>query len=79
MEKSDLLIGRQLVQHQICWMDRFQGHMFDIKDQSNTTVAGHFASHQDRTDPRITIHILGYIKTLKDAPSSKQDWSGFTE
>ena len=32
-------------------IDRFQGHMFDIKHNLNTTVARHFGSHNDQLDP----------------------------
>ena len=51
-------------------IDRFHGHMFDVKHQSNTKVARHFARHQDTIDPRMTIHILEYFWALKDAPRS---------
>ena len=47
-------------------IDRFQGHLFDIKNNLNTTVARHFGSHIDRTDPNMTIHILEYIRLPKD-------------
>ena len=43
-------------------IDRFQGHLFDIKNNLNTTVARHFGGHNDRTDPNMTIHILEYIR-----------------
>ena len=51
-------------------MDRFQGHMFNVKQQPNTTVARHFASHQDKIDLKLNVHTLEYITTLKDAPMS---------
>ena len=51
-------------------IDRFQGHLFDIKNNLNTTVARHFGSHNDRTDPNMTIHILEYIRLPKDLPRS---------
>ena len=38
-------------------IDRFQGHLFDIKNNLNTTVARHFGSHNDKIDPNMTIHI----------------------
>ena len=52
--------------------DTFQGHVFNRKHSSNVTVARHFASHDNTVDPRMTIHILENIRTLKDAskPSS---------
>ena len=50
--------------------DRFQGHIFDIKHTNNTTAARHFHSHKDQLDPRMTIHILEYIKLPKDMPRS---------
>ena len=40
--------------------------LFYVKHQS--TVARHFASHQDTVNHRMTAHILEYIKTLKDTP-----------
>ena len=51
-------------------IDRFQGHLFDIKNNLNTTVARHFASHNDRIDPNMTIYILEYIRLPKDLPRS---------
>ena len=51
-------------------IDRFQGHIFDIKHNHNTTVARHFASHSDHLDPKMTIHILEYIRLPKDLPRS---------
>ena len=51
-------------------IDRFQGHLFDIKNNLNSTVARHFGSHNDRTDPNMTIHILEYIRLPKDLPRS---------
>ena len=51
-------------------LDRFQGHMFDIKHNLNTTVARHFGSHNDQLDPNMTIHILEYIRLPKDLPRS---------
>ena len=44
--------------------------MIDAKNRSNTTVVRHFASHDKTTNPRMTIHILEYIWTLKDATRS---------
>ena len=52
---------------------RFQGHIFDIKHNSNTTVAGHFYSHNDHTNPSMTIHILENIRLPKDIPRSIRD------
>ena len=49
-------------------INKFKSDLFDIKHQSNTIVARHFASHQDTADPRMTIPIREYIRTLKDAP-----------
>ena len=46
--------------------DRFQGHIFDIKHNNNTTVARNFHSHMDQLDPSMTIHILEYIRLPKD-------------
>ena len=51
-------------------LDRFLGHIFDIKHNNNTTVERHFNSHQDQMDPRMTIHILEYIRLSKDIPRS---------
>ena len=51
-------------------IDRFQGHIFDIKHNNNTTVARHFNSHKDQLDPRMTIHILEYIRLPKDIARS---------
>ena len=42
-------------------IDRFQGHILDIKHNNNTTVARHFGSHKDHIDPNMTLHILEYI------------------
>ena len=39
-------------------MERFPGHIFYIKHVSSTTVAGHFATTTNLTDPEMTIHIL---------------------
>ena len=47
-------------------MDRFQGHIFDIKHNKNTTVARHFHIHKDQLDPRKTIHILEHIQLPKN-------------
>ena len=52
-------------------IDRFQGHIFDIKHNSNTTVARHFHSHNDHSNPSMIIHILEYIRLPKDVPRSK--------
>ena len=51
-------------------IDRFQGHIFDIKHNNNTTVARHFYSHMDQLYPRMTTHILEYIRFIKDVPRS---------
>ena len=51
-------------------IDRFQGHIFDIKHNNSTTVARHFHSHNDQLDPNMTIHILEYIRLPKDVPRS---------
>ena len=45
--------------------DTFQGHLFDIKHNANTTVARHFASHHMISRPEFTIHIMEYIKMPK--------------
>ena len=52
-------------------IDRFQGHIFDIKHNINTTVARHFHSHHDQTNPSMIIHILEYIRLPRDVPRSK--------
>ena len=52
-------------------IDRFQGHIFDIKYNNKTTVARHFHSHNDHTHPSMIIHILEYIRLPKDIPRSK--------
>ena len=44
-------------------IDRFQGHLFDIKHNANTTVARHLASHQMTSNPEFTINVLEYIKS----------------
>ena len=51
-------------------IDRFQGHIFDIKHNHNTTVVRHFGSHRDQLDPNMTIHILEYIRLPKVLPRS---------
>ena len=51
-------------------IDRFQGHIFDIKHNNNTTVVRHFGSHKDHIDPNMTIHILEYIRLPRDLPRS---------
>ena len=51
-------------------IDRYQGHIFDIRHTDSTTVARHFHSHEDQMDPRMTVHILEYIKLPKDIPKS---------
>ena len=38
--------------------------------KTQTTVAKHFATHNDTTNARVTIYIMEYIVTLKDAPSA---------
>ena len=52
-------------------IDRFQGHLFDIKHNNKTTVARHFHSHNDHTNPSMIIHILEYIRLPSDIPRSK--------
>ena len=52
-------------------IDRFQGHIYDIKHNNNTTVARHFFSHNDQSNPSMIIHILEYIRLPKDIPRSK--------
>ena len=52
-------------------IDRFQGHIFDIKHSNNTTVARHFHSHNDQTNPSMIIHIPEYIRLPRDVPRSK--------
>ena len=52
-------------------IDRFQGHIYDIKHNNNTTVARHFLSHNDQSNPSLIIHILEYIRLPKDVPRSK--------
>ena len=52
-------------------IDRFQGHIFDIKHNNNTTVARHFLSHSDQTNPSMIIPILEYIRLPRDIPRSK--------
>ena len=42
--------------------DRFQGHIFYIRHNNNTTVARHFHSHNNQMDPKMTINILEYIR-----------------
>ena len=37
--------------------DIFQGHIFDIKHNNNTTVGRKFHSHRDQTNPSMIIHI----------------------
>ena len=51
-------------------IDRFQGHIFDIKHNNNTTVVRHLGSHKDHIDPNMTIHILEYIRLPRDLPRS---------
>ena len=51
--------------------DRFQGHIYDIKHNYNTTVAKHFLSHNDQSNPSMIIHILEYTRLPKDVPRSK--------
>ena len=51
-------------------IDRFQGHIFDIKHSNNTAVARHFGSHKDHNDPNMTILILEYIRLPRDLPRS---------
>ena len=51
-------------------IDRFQGHIFNIKHNNNTTVARHFHSHNDQMDPKMSIYILEYIRLPKDLPRS---------
>ena len=50
-------------------IDRF--HIYDIKHNNNTTVARHFLSHNDQSNPSMIIHILEYIRLPKDVPRSK--------
>ena len=51
-------------------IDRFQGNIFVIKHNNNTTVARHLGSHNDHLGPNKTIHILEYIRLPKDIPRS---------
>ena len=51
--------------------DRFQGHIYDIKHNNNTTVVRHFLSHNDQSNPSMIIHILEYIRLPRDVPRSK--------
>ena len=51
-------------------IDRFQGHIFYIRHTNSTTVARHFHSHNDQLDPKVTIHILEYVKLPRDIPRS---------
>ena len=44
-------------------IDEIKGHMFDIKNRSDTRLARHFISPENATNPRITIHIMEYILT----------------
>ena len=65
-------------------IDRFQGHIFDIKHNNNTTVARHFGSHRDHIDPNMTIHILEYIRLPRTYQGQTHSetvgrWSGFTD
>ena len=55
-------------------INRLYGHVFDIKHSSNATVARHSASNDNTLDPRITIHIPDYIRTLKYAPTTNSLW-----
>ena len=48
---------------------------FTFKHNNNTTVARHFHSHNDQLDPKMTIHILEYIRLLKDVPRSNPERS----
>ena len=52
-------------------IDRFQGHIFDIKHNNKTAVARHFHSHNDQTNPSMIIHLLEYIRLPRDIPRSK--------
>ena len=51
-------------------IDRLSDHFFDIMSKAQTTVVRHFASQNDPAEPMMTIHILEYIRTLKDGPRS---------
>ena len=53
-------------------IDRFQGHIFDIKHNNKPTVARHFHSHTDHTNPSMIIHILEYIKLPRDYQGQRQ-------
>ena len=52
-------------------IDRFQGHIFDIKHNNNATMASHLHSYSDQTNPSMIIHILEYIRLPRDIPRSK--------
>ena len=52
-------------------IDRFQGHIFNIKHNNKITVARHCHSHNDHTNPSMIIHILEYIRLPRDIPRSK--------
>ena len=43
--------------------DRFQGCIFEIKHNHNTTVARHFGGHKDHVDPNITTYTWIYKNT----------------
>ena len=49
---------------------RFHGHFFDIKSKAQTKAARYFATCNETTETRMIIHILEYIRTLKDAPTA---------
>ena len=51
-------------------IDRFQGHIFDIKHNHSTTVGRHFESQSVHLDPNMTIHILEYVRLPKDLQRS---------
>ena len=44
----------------------FQGHLFDIRNLENTTVARHFASHGEAYTPPIYNTYSGIYKSTQD-------------
>ena len=51
-------------------LDRFQGHLFDLKSHKNT-VAKDFVNHGDTFSRPFTLNILEYIKVFSEIPRFK--------
>ena len=70
-QSSNPIYFLELNQYKIRYVDQTRNRITEIPRSyflyktPNTTVTKHFASHENTVDPRVTIYILEYIRTLK--------------